>query len=38
MASFPHEAADLSGLLRRADQRLKEAKREGRNRVIARDA
>ena len=38
MASFPHEGADLSDLLRRADRRLKEAKREGRNRVIARDA
>ena len=38
LASFPHEGADLSHLLRRADHRLQQAKREGRNRVIARDA
>jgi two-component system, cell cycle response regulator len=37
LANFPAEAADLSGLLRRADRRLKRAKREGRNRVVARD-
>lgn len=38
LANFPNEAADLSELLRRADRRLKRAKREGRNRVVARDA
>lgn len=37
IAAYPQEGADLSRLLRRADQRLQEAKREGRNRVIARD-
>ena len=37
VASFPHEAGDLSGLLRRADQRLNMAKHNGRNRVLARD-
>ena len=38
LASYPHEGADLSPLLRRANYRLQQAKREGRNRVIARDA
>ena len=38
IASYPQEGVDLSRLLRRADQRLQQAKREGRNRVIARDA
>jgi diguanylate cyclase (GGDEF)-like protein len=38
VASFPHEATDLSGLLRRADLRLNSAKASGRNRVLARDA
>ncbi len=38
IAAYPQEGADLSRLLRRADQRLQEAKREGRNRVIARDS
>ncbi|NUS59564.1 MAG: GGDEF domain-containing protein [Lysobacter sp.] len=38
VASFPHEATDLSGLLRRADLRLNSAKAAGRNRVLARDA
>jgi diguanylate cyclase (GGDEF)-like protein len=38
IATYPQEGADLSRLLRRADQRLQEAKREGRNRVIARDS
>ncbi|WP_147652219.1 GGDEF domain-containing protein [Vulcaniibacterium gelatinicum] len=38
VACFPHEADDLSSLLRRADQRLHAAKRMGRNRVLARDA
>ncbi|QNP39829.1 GGDEF domain-containing protein [Lysobacter solisilvae (ex Woo and Kim 2020)] len=37
IATYPQEGADLSRLLRRADQRLQEAKREGRNRVVARD-
>lgn len=37
LASYPHEGADLSGLLHRANDRLQQAKREGRNRVIARD-
>src|SRR4249919_210177 len=37
LASCPQEGTDLSRLLRRADQRLQEAKREGRNRVVARD-
>jgi diguanylate cyclase (GGDEF)-like protein len=38
LATYPQEGADLSRLLRRADQRLQEAKRAGRNRVIARDS
>lgn len=38
IACFPQEADDLSGLLRRADERLNQAKRNGRNRVLARDA
>jgi len=37
LASFPHEGTDLSHLLHRANDRLQQAKREGRNRVIARD-
>ena len=37
LAGYPNEGADLSRLLHRADQRLQQAKREGRNRVIARD-
>jgi len=37
VASYPHEASDLSSLLRRADQRLNMAKSSGRNRVLARD-
>jgi len=37
VAASPGDGPDLSSLLRRADQRLKLAKREGRNRVIARD-
>lgn len=37
IASAPNDGNDLSRLLSRADQRLKMAKREGRNRVIARD-
>ena len=38
IATYPQEGVDLSRLLRRADQRLQEAKREGRNRVVARDS
>ena len=37
LASYPQEGADLSSLLHRANDRLQQAKREGRNRVIARD-
>lgn len=37
LAACPHDADDLSGLLRKADLRLREAKRLGRNRLIARD-
>lgn len=37
IAVWPQEGADLSALLRRADIRLRQAKQEGRNRVLARD-
>lgn len=37
IAVWPHDGADLSALLRRADIRLRQAKQEGRNRVMARD-
>ena len=37
LASYPQEGGDLSRLLHRANDRLQQAKREGRNRVIARD-
>lgn len=37
IAASPQDGRDLSKLLRRADHRLKTAKREGRDRVIARD-
>jgi len=37
IAGYPNEGGDLSHLLRRADHRLQAAKREGRNRVVARD-
>ena len=37
IASYPQEGVDLSRLLRRADQRLQQAKHEGGNRVVARD-
>lgn len=37
LVGYPHEGLDLSNLLRRADHRLRLAKRQGRNRVIARD-
>lgn len=37
LASYPHDGPDLSRLLHRSNRRLQAAKREGRNRVIARD-
>lgn len=37
LAGFPHDAVQLPGLMRKADLRLREAKRLGRNRLIARD-
>ncbi|MGV8940388.1 MAG: GGDEF domain-containing protein [Lysobacter sp.] len=37
IAASPQDGRDVSSLLGRADQRLKIAKREGRNRVVARD-
>jgi diguanylate cyclase (GGDEF)-like protein len=37
LACCPHDATDVSGLMRIADERLRAAKRAGRNRVIARD-
>lgn len=37
VASWPLDGSDLSGLLRRADARLRQAKRAGRNRCLARD-
>ncbi len=37
LASCPQDATDLSGLMRRADLRLRHAKANGRNRVVARD-
>lgn len=37
LASCPQDANDLSGLMKRADQRLQRAKQAGRNRVVARD-
>jgi len=37
IASCPQDANDLSGLMKRADQRLRAAKHRGRNRVVARD-
>ncbi len=33
----PHDASDISGLLKHADRRLRAAKLQGRNRAIARD-
>ena len=38
IASWPQDGSDLSGLLRRADARLRQAKQDGRNRAVARDA
>jgi two-component system cell cycle response regulator len=37
LANCPQDANDLSGLMKRADLRLRLAKRAGRNRVVARD-
>lgn len=37
LAAFPHDAADVSNLMKRADERLHRAKADGRNRVVARD-
>ncbi|MDE2408368.1 MAG: GGDEF domain-containing protein [Xanthomonadaceae bacterium] len=37
IASWPQDGVDLSQLLRRADLRLRQAKLEGRNRVVARE-
>jgi two-component system cell cycle response regulator len=37
LSSCPQDANDLSGLMKRADQRLRVAKALGRNRVVARD-
>lgn len=37
LASCPQDANDLSGLMKRADLRLRAAKAAGRNRVVARD-
>jgi diguanylate cyclase (GGDEF)-like protein len=37
LASCPQDANDLSGLMKRADERLQLAKQAGRNRVVARD-
>jgi len=37
LACCPHDASDISGLLKHADRRLQAAKLQGRNRVIARE-
>ena len=37
LACCPHDASDISGLLKHADRRLRAAKQQGRNRVIARE-
>jgi two-component system cell cycle response regulator len=37
IVAWPQDGVDLSALLRSADQRLQQAKRDGSNRVIARD-
>ena len=37
LACCPQDANDLSGLMKRADERLRAAKAAGRNRVMARD-
>ena len=38
LAAWPQDGADLSALLHAADRRLRQAKRDGCNRVVARDA
>ncbi|MDQ3269174.1 MAG: GGDEF domain-containing protein [Pseudomonadota bacterium] len=38
LASYPHDGDDVSRLLHPADRRLQTAKREGRNRIVARDS
>ena len=38
LVAWPQDGVDLSALLRSADRRLQQAKRDGCNRVIARDA
>ena len=38
LAAWPQDGADLSGLLHSADRRLRQAKRGGSNRAVARDA
>ena len=38
IASWPEDGVDLSQLWRRADLRLRQAKLEGRNRVVARES
>lgn len=38
LACYPNDGSDLSALLKRADRRLQQGKREGRNRVVARDS
>jgi len=37
LAAWPHDGVDLSGLLHSADRRVRQAKRDGCNRVVARD-
>ena len=37
LAAYPQDGLDVSGLLGSADRRLQMAKRDGRNRVVARD-
>ncbi|MDB6163322.1 MAG: hypothetical protein JWL98_754 [Xanthomonadaceae bacterium] len=38
LVAWPQDGSDLSSLLRSADRRLQQAKRDGSNRVVARDA
>ena len=38
LACSPHDALDVSGLMRAADLRLRAAKKLGRNRIVARDS
>ena len=37
LAAWPQDGADLSALLHSADRRLRQSKRDGGNRVVARD-